>query len=143
MEIVLQTNEFWRAIKTVYTYTFRKTIMGCNLRYYEQFKVLWPIEEEHYFDNFCLIFHLNFIVTTIEFFSLFPTAFSFSCNFSRVTMKEWKFTQFEMTMKRIQWSIQQTTPSFHALLYYVSNVMGFRIWFNFTKIIFGKFQRDT
>ena len=37
-------------------YTHLTEDMGCNLRYYEQFKVLWPIEEEHYFHNFCLIF---------------------------------------------------------------------------------------
>ena len=89
MEIVLQTNEFWRAIKTVYTYTFRKTIMGCNLRYYEQFKVLWPIEEEHYFDNFCLILHFEFYChNNWKRFSIFPTSFSFCCNSSKVTMEE-------------------------------------------------------
>ena len=89
MDIILQTNVLWRAIKTIYTYTFRKTIMGCNLRYYEQFKVLWPIEEEHYFDNFCLILHFEFYChNNWKRFSIFPTSFSFCCNSSRVTMEE-------------------------------------------------------
>ena len=89
MEIILQTNVLWRTIKTIYTYTFRKTIMGCNLRYYEQFKVLWPIEEEHYFDNFCLILHFEFYChNNWKRFSIFPTSFSFCCNSSKVTIEK-------------------------------------------------------
>ena len=74
----------------LYQHMYLKAMLGCsNLRYYEQFKVLWPIEEEHYFDNFCLILHFEFYChNNWKRFSIFPTSFSFCCNSSRVTMEE-------------------------------------------------------